>query len=53
MISKDYNHSSVVMYSVGNEITELGLADGQEQARIMTDSAIPKIIQDLSQPGSI
>ena len=37
MISKDYNHSSVVMYSVGNEITELGLADGQEQARIMTE----------------
>ena len=37
MISKDYNHSSVVMYSVGNEITELGLATGQEQARIMTE----------------
>ncbi len=37
MISKDYNHSSVVMSSVGNEITELGLADGQEQARIMTE----------------
>ena len=37
MISKDYNHPSVVMYSVGNEITELGLATGQEQARIMTE----------------
>ena len=37
MISKDYNHPSVVMYSVGNEITELGLANGQEQARIMTE----------------
>ena len=37
MISKDYNHPSVVMYSIGNEITELGLATGQEQARIMTE----------------
>lgn len=37
MISKDYNHPSVVMYSIGNEITELGLAKGQEQARFMTD----------------
>ncbi|MFR8725891.1 MAG: glycoside hydrolase family 2 TIM barrel-domain containing protein [Mediterraneibacter faecis] len=25
MISKDYNHPSVVMYSIGNEITELTL----------------------------
>ena len=37
MITKDYNHPSVVMYSIGNEITELGLATGQEQARIMTE----------------
>ena len=28
MISKDYNHPSVVMYSIGNEITELGMDDG-------------------------
>lgn len=37
MISKDYNHPSVIMYSMGNEITELGRADGQETARAMVD----------------
>ncbi len=37
MISKDYNHPSVVMYSIGNEITDLGLAEGQEQAKAMVD----------------
>lgn len=47
MISKDYNHPSVVMYSIGNEITELGLATGQEQARIMTEFCHP---QDHTRP---
>ena len=47
MISKDYNHPSVVMYSIGNEITELGLATGQEQARIMTEFCHT---QDLTRP---
>ena len=37
MISKDYNHPSVVMYSIGNEITDLGLPDGQALARTMVD----------------
>lgn len=37
MISKDYNHPSVVMYSIGNEITDLGLPSGQAQARTMVD----------------
>ena len=37
MISKDYNHPSVVMYSIGNEITELGMEDGQKQAKVMVD----------------
>ena len=37
MISKDYNHPSVVMYSIGNEITELGMDDGQKQAKVMVD----------------
>lgn len=29
MVSKDYNHPSVIMYSIGNEISELGLPEGQ------------------------
>lgn len=32
MISKDYNHPSVVMYSVGNEISEQGTAEGRNSA---------------------
>ncbi len=35
MISKDYNHPSVIMYSMGNEISELGRQDGQDMAREM------------------
>jgi len=35
MVSKDYNHPSVVMYSMGNEITELGNEEGQDMAREM------------------
>lgn len=35
MISKDYNHASVIMYSIGNEISELGREDGQKMAREM------------------
>ena len=37
MIDKDFSHPSVVMYSIGNEISELGRADGQKMARKMTD----------------
>ena len=29
MISKDFNHPCVVMYSIGNEISELGVPEGQ------------------------
>ncbi len=36
MLSKDYNHPSVVMYSIGNEISDLGAADGQKLCREMT-----------------
>jgi len=32
MISKDYSHPSVIMYSIGNEISELGRKDGQDMA---------------------
>ena len=37
MIDRDFSHPSVVMYSIGNEISELGRADGQDMARKMTD----------------
>ena len=37
MIDKDYNHPSVVMYSIGNEISELGLDEGRDQAEKMVD----------------
>ena len=37
MISKDYNHPSVIMYSIGNEISELGLPEGQAMCREMTE----------------
>lgn len=30
MISKNYNHPSVIMYSIGNEISDLGTTDGQK-----------------------
>ena len=30
MVLKDYNHPSVIMYSIGNEISDLGAADGQK-----------------------
>ena len=35
MIAKDFCHPCVVLYSIGNEISELGRPDGQEQARRM------------------
>lgn len=37
MIDKDYNHPSVIMYSIGNEISDLGLEDGQELCGKMAD----------------
>jgi len=30
MVAKDYNHPSVVMYSIGNEISETALPKGNE-----------------------
>ncbi len=36
MISKDYNHPSVIMYSLGNEISDLGKEDGQRLCREMS-----------------
>lgn len=37
MISKDYNHPSVVMYSIGNEISELGIPEGQALCKEMSE----------------
>lgn len=33
MIAKDYNHPCVIMYSVGNEMPEAGMASGRIQCR--------------------
>ena len=33
MVRKDWSHPSVVMYSIGNEISELGISEGQDYAK--------------------
>lgn len=35
MIEKDVNHPSVIMYSLGNEISDLGIPEGQEMLEEM------------------
>lgn len=35
MVRKDYNHPSVVMYSLGNEISEIGLTQGQKVCQML------------------
>lgn len=37
MVSKDYNHPSVILYSIGNEISDLGKEEGQQLCRQMAD----------------
>lgn len=37
MIRKDYNHPSVIMYSIGNEISELGTPEGQKLCKEISD----------------
>lgn len=37
LVKKDYNHPSVVMYAIGNEIQELDTLQGQEQNRQMAE----------------
>lgn len=37
VVSKDYNHLSVVLYSVGNEIGEVGRRNGGRRSRQMTN----------------
>lgn len=33
MVDKDFNHPSVIMYSIGNEITDTGTANGAAWSR--------------------
>lgn len=37
IVRKDFNHPSVFMYSIGNEITNLGTADGAKWSRRLAD----------------
>ena len=37
MVAKDYNHPSVIMYSLGNEIVETGTPHGARLARRMAE----------------
>ena len=37
MVAKDYNHPSVIMYSLGNEIVEIGTPHGARLARRMAE----------------
>ncbi|MDF2052223.1 glycoside hydrolase family 2 TIM barrel-domain containing protein [Arthrobacter sp. Cr_A7] len=37
MIAKDYNHPSVIMYSIGNEIVEVGTPHGSALARELAE----------------
>lgn len=37
MIKRDRNHPSVILWSTGNEIPELGTKDGKNSARILAD----------------
>ncbi|WP_029320270.1 glycoside hydrolase family 2 TIM barrel-domain containing protein [Butyrivibrio sp. AE3004] len=37
MVMKDYNHPSVIMYSIGNEIPEIGTDEGSRLARQISE----------------
>ena len=37
MVAKDYNHPCVIMYSIGNEIQEVGSARGAEISRLLSN----------------
>lgn len=36
LVSKDYNHPSVIMYGIGNEITDTGLSFGSDIAKMIS-----------------
>jgi beta-galactosidase len=37
LIKRDRNHPSVILWSTGNEVPELGTADGKKSARLLAD----------------
>jgi beta-galactosidase len=37
MVTKDFNHPSVILYSIGNEVQEVGRPDGARRGREMAD----------------
>ena len=37
MVDKDYSHPSVILYSLGNEISDLGMAEGQKVCKEMAE----------------
>ena len=37
MVEKDYTHPSVILYSIGNEISDLGMEEGRKICREMAD----------------
>jgi len=37
LIQRDRNHPSIIMWSTGNEVPELGTADGKRSAKLLTD----------------
>lgn len=37
MVDKDYNHPSVVLYSIGNEVPDVGREAGVELNRMLAD----------------
>ncbi len=38
MVDKDYNHACVILYSVGNEIQEIGTERGAEINRMLCNA---------------
>ena len=44
MVERDYNHPSVIMYSIGNEVSEPGKPEGVEQGK-----EIIKFIKDIDE----
>ena len=37
MLKRDRNHPSIILWSIGNEIPELGTEDGKKSAKMLTD----------------
>jgi Beta-galactosidase/beta-glucuronidase len=47
MVDKDFNHPSVIMYSIGNEITETGSANGVNMAESLLRKFVVSIAADM------